>query len=187
MPTETEGYKVGEKKTIEELQNLDAEDESLAKWKASLGLAAAGSAASPADDPRKVVVLQLAMEVEGRPDVLMDLSSPASIQRVKETPITIKEGIDYRMKIKFKVQHEVISGLRYIQVVKKLGIPVDRMEEMLGSYGPNAEAYEKTFPTEQAPSGFLYRSTYAVKSRFIDDDKNVHLEWEWQFKIEKDW
>jgi Rho GDP-dissociation inhibitor len=37
-PSQTAGYKVGEKKTIHEYKNLDADDESLAKWKASLGL-----------------------------------------------------------------------------------------------------------------------------------------------------
>jgi RHO protein GDP dissociation inhibitor len=42
------GYKLGEKKTAEELAALDAEDESLAKWKASLGIGAGGSAHVPA-------------------------------------------------------------------------------------------------------------------------------------------
>lgn len=37
-PTQTTGYKPGEKKTLEEYQNLDAQDESLKKWKESLGL-----------------------------------------------------------------------------------------------------------------------------------------------------
>ncbi|KAJ2894573.1 rho GDP dissociation inhibitor, partial [Coemansia aciculifera] len=38
VPTQTENYKVSEKKAVEELQNLDANDESLNKWKATLGL-----------------------------------------------------------------------------------------------------------------------------------------------------
>lgn len=37
-PTQTTGYKPGEKKTLEEYQSLDAQDESLKKWKESLGL-----------------------------------------------------------------------------------------------------------------------------------------------------
>jgi len=37
-PTTTSGYKPGEKKTLEELQKLDENDESLKKWKESLGL-----------------------------------------------------------------------------------------------------------------------------------------------------
>lgn len=38
-PTQTQGYKVGEKKTLEEYSQLDANDESLQRWKASLGIA----------------------------------------------------------------------------------------------------------------------------------------------------
>lgn len=34
----TAGYKVGEKKTLQELATLDAADESLNKWKESLGV-----------------------------------------------------------------------------------------------------------------------------------------------------
>ncbi|KAI6824968.1 hypothetical protein KC342_g11292, partial [Hortaea werneckii] len=37
-PEQTEGFKVGEKKTLEEYQQLDQNDESLRKWKESLGL-----------------------------------------------------------------------------------------------------------------------------------------------------
>jgi len=44
QPTFHAGYKLGEKKTAEELAALDAEDESLAKWKASLGIGAGGAA-----------------------------------------------------------------------------------------------------------------------------------------------
>ncbi|KAJ2177765.1 rho GDP dissociation inhibitor, partial [Coemansia sp. RSA 353] len=37
-PTCTAGFKVGEKKNIDELAQLDAADASLNKWKESLGL-----------------------------------------------------------------------------------------------------------------------------------------------------
>jgi Rho GDP-dissociation inhibitor len=33
----------------------------------------------------------------------------------------------------------------------------------------------------------LARGSYSVKSRFIDDDKQVHLEFQWSFNIAKDW
>lgn len=53
-PTATPGYKAGEKKTLEEYQKLDEGDESLKKWKESLGI---GKVAGPADDPRKVPLI----------------------------------------------------------------------------------------------------------------------------------
>ena len=37
------------------------------------------------------------------------------------------------MKAKFKVQHDVLSGLKYLQVVKRKGIRVGKDEEMLVS------------------------------------------------------
>jgi Rho GDP-dissociation inhibitor len=183
-PTQTEGYTVGEKKTSDELKNLDAEEESLNKWKESLGLKAA---VGPADDPRKVVVLSLAMEIDGRDDVVLDVSTPEKLDSLKDNPMTIKEGVEYKLKIKFKIQHEVVSGLKYIHVVKRKGIKVDRDEEMIGSFGPKLEPYEKKFAAEVAPSGFISRGHYTVKSRFIDDDNVCHLEFEWSFDIKKDW
>ena len=45
---------------------------------------------------------------------------------------------------------------------------------MLGSYGPNSEAYAKNFDPEESPSGMLARTgTYNVRSRVIDDDGEV--------------
>lgn len=38
VPTQTAGYTPGQKKTLDEYNQLDAQDESLKKWKESLGL-----------------------------------------------------------------------------------------------------------------------------------------------------
>ena len=58
---------------------------------------------------------------------------------------------------------------------------------MVGSYGPKSEAYSWQSPEDEAPKGLMARGMYKVKSKFIDDDKNVHLQWEWCFEIKKDW
>ncbi|KAJ3085358.1 hypothetical protein HK102_000072 [Quaeritorhiza haematococci] len=188
VPTNTTGYRPGEKKTIQELAQLDQGDESLRKWKESLGLKGAAPAAPVAsNDPRKVVIESLAMEVAGRTDVVMDLSSQATLDKLQSTSMTIKEGIEYRLKVKFRVNHDVISGLKYLHVVKRKGIKVDRMEEMIGSYGPSGESYEKKFLPEEAPSGMIARGHYNVKSKFVDDDNVTHLEFAWSFDIKKDW
>jgi len=94
------------------------------------------------------------------------------------------------MKVKFRVQREVISGLRYLQLVKRKSVKVDRSEEMMGSFAPNTDQqpmYEKTFLPEEAPSGILYRGHYDVLSRFMDDDGKKHLEFSWSFEIKKTW
>lgn len=43
----TAGYQPGEKKSLQEYAALDAEDESLRRWKESLGITAGGSAPNP--------------------------------------------------------------------------------------------------------------------------------------------
>ena len=56
-------------------------------------------------------------------------------------------------------------------------VTVDKLEQMLGSYGPHpkGEAYTKNFDPEESPSGMLARSgTYNVRSRVIDDDGEVY-------------
>lgn len=55
--------------------------------------------------------------------------------------------------------------------------PVDKLEQMIGSYGPKPDGtpYESNFPTEESPSGMIARTgTYYVRSRIIDDDAQVH-------------
>ncbi|TPX39598.1 hypothetical protein SeMB42_g06313 [Synchytrium endobioticum] len=184
----TTGYKVGEKKTLEELQKMDEADESLKKWKESLGIkAGATQDSNMTNDPRKVIIISLALEVKDRTDVVVDISTPERLAALKSKPLTIKEGVEYRLKIKFKVQHDVISGLKYLHSVKRMGMRVDKAEEMLGSYGPAPEPYEKKFLWDEAPSGMMARAHYTVKSKFIDDDNTTHLEFDWAFDIKKDW
>ena len=45
---------------------------------------------------------------------------------------------------------------------------VDRMEEMIGSYPPRKEPYEKHFAPNEAPSGLLARTgTNSVRTRYV--------------------
>ncbi|GAA5820649.1 hypothetical protein JCM11251_003094 [Rhodosporidiobolus azoricus] len=185
-PTETAGYKVGAKKTLDEYSKLDAEDESLNKWKASLGLGA-GGAVGKSDGP-SVSPLTLCLHSASRPSPIeLDLSSPQALAGLKANPVVIKEGSEYNVEIKFLVNN-LVSGLKYIQVVKRAGIQVDKLESMIGSYGPSADPVVKRFVTEEAPSGMLARSgTYTVRSRVLDDDKTVYVDFEWSFKLAKEW
>ena len=67
----------------------------------------------------------------------MDLSAPGAVDTLKNKPFTIKEGSVFRIKATYTVQHDVLSGLKYIQVVKRKGIRVSKDEEMLvSSYRP---------------------------------------------------
>lgn len=110
----------------------DQNDESLNRWKASLGLNTGNPIGDP-NDPRKCIIRSLSLEVEGRPDVVIELSAPGALEALKDKPFTIKEGATFRIKCKFEVHHEVLSGLKYLQVVKRKGIRVSKDEEMLVS------------------------------------------------------
>lgn len=94
------------------------------------------------------------------------------------------------MKATFVVQHQVLSGLKYIQSLKRKGIPVGKDQEMIGSYSPNTTdrpTYTKKFAPEEAPKGMMARGHYEATSRFVDDDNTEHLKFEWSFDIAKDW
>ncbi|OQE44272.1 hypothetical protein PENCOP_c002G02021 [Penicillium coprophilum] len=187
--SQTEGFKVGEKKTLDEYNKLDADDEAMNRWKTSLGLNSGDPIADP-NDPRKCIIKSLALQVEGREDVVIDLSSPGSVDSLKDKPFKIKEGSKFHIKVTFQVHHEVLSGLKYLQVVKRKGIRVSKDEEMLGSYAPNTTTkvtYSKEFNEEEAPSGIIARGHYNAISKFIDDDQHTHLQFEWSFDIAKDW
>lgn len=73
------------------------------------------------------------VQVEGRPDIVIDLSQPGAVEHLKEKSFTIKEGATFRIKVTFKVQHQVLSGLKYVQVVKRMGVSNKTQEMIVGS------------------------------------------------------
>jgi Rho GDP-dissociation inhibitor len=74
--------------------------------------------------------LSLGLEVEGRPDIIIDLTKPGSLDDLNKHPFTIKEGATFRMKARFKVQHQILSGMKYVQVVSRMGVK-NKMQEMI--------------------------------------------------------
>ncbi|XP_032665903.1 dynein assembly factor 5, axonemal isoform X2 [Odontomachus brunneus] len=179
-------YKPPPEKTIEQILETDKEDESLRKYKETLlGEAKAGGVVVDPNDPRKVIVKKLALCVAERPDMELDLSG--DLGQLKKQTFVIKEGVSYRIRIDFIVQREIVHGLKYIQKTYRLGVPVDKMTHMVGSYPPKTELQSYTTPAEDAPAGVMARGSYSVSSLFTDDDKHEHLKWEWAFEIKKDW
>ena len=110
----------------------DENDESLQKWKKSLGLGQGKDISDP-NDPRKVILLSLGLEVEGRPDIIIDLTQTGALESLNKKPFTIKEGATFRMKARFRVQHEILSGMKYVQVVSRMGVK-QKMQEMIVSH-----------------------------------------------------
>jgi Rho GDP-dissociation inhibitor len=191
LPENTSGYKLSQpKQSLAEYQKMDEGDESLQRYKQSLGLAA--DDLSDPNDPRVCIIQSLTMDSPGRDPVVIELSTPESVENLKKNPFKIKEGALFTMSVQFKVQHEILSGLHYVQVIKRKGIrlPGGKSDEMIGSFAPNTAkqpVYTKQFQEESAPTGWAARGVYSVSSSFVDDDKKTHLQFDWAFEIDKDW
>jgi len=181
-PEETKGYVPPAQKSLEEIQNMDADDESLQRYKHALlaGCAQPGCCHGP-----NVVVQKIAICPTDREDIEIDLTG--DINNLKKKPVVIKEGCEYRVKIYFLVKREIVAGLKFHQVITRNSISVDKESLMVGSYGPRAEPHCYQAPLQEAPKGMISRGHYVAKSKFVDDDKVCHLAWEWSFDIKKDW
>jgi len=180
-------YKVSKKVAINDLLSMDKEDESLRKYKEALLGQASKEAFAPKDDPRRVVITELRVTCEGRPggDIIYNLETKESLEKLKDQPFTLMEGCNYKISVTFRVQHEIVSGLKYSNVVSRLALKA-RDETMIGSFAPQKDTYKVTFPRngwETAPKGMVSRGKYKAKTQFIDDDKQVHLEYEYASEI----
>ncbi|MEQ2228661.1 hypothetical protein ILYODFUR_011105 [Ilyodon furcidens] len=177
-------YKPPAQKSLQEIQELDKDDESLRKYKEAL-LGKVAVVADPTAPNVQVTRMTLLCETAPAPLVL-DLQG--DLENFKKNPFTLKEGVEYRIKINFKVNKDIVSGLKYMQQTFRKGVKVDKSDYMVGSYGPRPdEEYEFLTTLEEAPKGMLARGTYNIKSKFTDDDKYDHLSWEWSLAIKKEW
>lgn len=183
--SESVNYKPPAQKSLQEIQELDKDDESLRKYKeALLGTCNVIAAADP--DVANVQVTRLTLMCETAPAPLT-LDLQGDLESYKKQSFVLKEGVEYRIKISFKVNRDIVSGLKYVQQTYRKGVKIDKSDYMVGSYGPRPSEYEFLTPLEEAPKGLLARGTYNIKSKFTDDDKHDHLSWEWNLNIKKEW
>lgn len=180
---ESVNYKAPAQKTLAEIQELDKDDESLRKYKEAL-LGASVTESDPSAP--NVQVTRMSLVCEGAPNPLV-LDLQADLDGIKNQTFVLKEGVEYKIKISFKVNREIVSGLKYVQNTFRKGIKIDKSEYMVGSYGPRPTEYDFLTSTEEAPKGVMARGNYSIKSKFTDDDKHDHLSWEWNLHIKKDW
>lgn len=114
----------------------DADDDAMKRYKESLGIGGGGKDLSDPNDPRHCIILSLTMNTAGRDPVTINLTAPGALNTLKDHPFKIKEGAKFTMETKFKVQHQILSGLHYVQIVKRKGIRVSKDQEMLVSPPP---------------------------------------------------
>jgi len=156
---------------VSELLASDAEDESLRKYKESLLGAAAHGDLGDVSDPRKVVLTRFVIAFEpsqqGLEDLVFDLDDKG-MALLASDGITLKEGAQFKFRISFRVQHEIVVGLKFVYVVSRLMFS-EKEELMIGSYPPGSAPFTFEFPKWEyntAPSGMMFRGKYKVRCCF---------------------
>jgi len=181
-PDEVAGYKRPRKSvSVREFLKMDQKDESLRKWKAAVIKDVEPK--FPAD-ARHVIVDSFCLVCNGGKS--FDLN-PNDRKAQQSKVHILKEGTPFHMVLKFYVQREVASGLKYMQFISRFGIRLEKSQQVLGSFGPAKEVVTYTFPEDQVPAGAFARGSYTAKARLVDDDDNIHLEMDWSFEIKSDW
>eukprot|EP01028_Stygiella_incarcerata_P013057 TRINITY_DN81115_c0_g1_i1.p1 TRINITY_DN81115_c0_g1~~TRINITY_DN81115_c0_g1_i1.p1 ORF type:complete len:207 (+),score=76.00 TRINITY_DN81115_c0_g1_i1:102-722(+) len=185
--SDDENFVVSGKVGVKELHDKDADDESLRIYKEKL-LGSTGDAVVVfPDDPRSVVFDEMEFVFEGRPSVKFPLRTPEDLKKLEESTVVLKEGCVYHVILRFWVQREIVSGLKYIGSVKKKSFRVRKDKAMIGSFAPTKDRIEYKFEETTAPSGFMQRGTVKVQGQYTDDDKSEHLKVNYSVQIKKDW
>jgi hypothetical protein len=95
------------------------------------------------------------------------LDTSEGLRYIHETPFSMDEGARYRFVVRFRVNHNIITGLRFQNNVRKYSLSV-KDEIVLGSYAPQSYTHEFVFPRHDwsvAPSGMVYRGKYSAECK----------------------
>lgn len=182
-------------KNVAEILAMDSNDESLKKYKQSLLGAAYEGDLGDVNDPRRVIVEEFCVifskeESPSQLDLVYKLSTEEGLNKLKSEGVTMIEGSKFKFKIKFRVQHELVCGLKWVNMVsgKLLPLGSDKDELVIGSYAPSSTIVDFEFPKfgySEAPKGMMLRGKYKCVNSFVDTDKVNHLEYGYELNIVK--
>jgi Rho GDP-dissociation inhibitor len=151
----------------------------------------AGDVGDP-NDPRRIIVTEFRVkfeETENRPDIIYTLDTPEGLARLIANGVSIKEGVKYKFIISFRVQHDIVAGLKFVQKLSKMVLS-ETEEIMIGSYPPASVPHVFEFPRhyyQEAPKGMMFRGRYHAQNQFIDSDGVNHLEFRYDINVTKNW
>ncbi|KAL2343480.1 hypothetical protein Fmac_004765 [Flemingia macrophylla] len=174
---------LGPQFSLKEQLEKDKDDESLRRWKEQLLGGIDVSAVGENKEP-EVKIVSLTIICQGRPDLILPIPFTSD---AKKSIFTLKEGSQYRLKFSFTVSNNIVSGLKYTNVVWKTRVRVDSTKIMLGTYSPRQEPYAYELEEETTPSGLFARGTYSARTKFVDDDCKCYLDTSYHFDIQKNW
>lgn len=145
----------------------------------------------PVGDERRVVVKSITFEFQDHENAVIEVPAYTAADKPYmnlKQKVTIKEGASFKTTVQFKVQHSIVQGLKIKSTIKKMGSKVADDEAMLGSFAPkNDFSTISVGDWQDAPSGMLMRQTYTSNMKFMDDNKKVYMDLEYEVKIGKDW
>jgi len=170
-------------KHLDGIIKADAEDDSLTKYKQTL------LAVSNFDElninENETATLQIeSLEIICEKD---DIQKEFKFGELENSIIIIKEGSEFNICLNCTVSGDILNGLRYSHILKKLGIKCHEISEMVGSYAPKNEVQKLVIRHVEAPKGVLGRGEYKVASALTDDGEKEHFSWNWVLKIAKEW
>ncbi|OIW18030.1 hypothetical protein TanjilG_07614 [Lupinus angustifolius] len=174
---------LGPQFSLKEQLEKDKDDESLRKWKEQLLGSVDVSAVGENKDP-EVKIVSLTIICPSRPDIVLPIPFTSDSKR---SIFILKEGSRYRLKFAFNVSNNIVSGLKYTNVVWKTGVRVENTKRMLGTFSPQQEPYTYELEEETTPSGLFARGTYSARTKFVDDDRKCYLDASYHFEIQKNW
>lgn len=118
---------IGHHESINEILQKDTEDESLRKYKEQL-LGAAAKGVPKTDDPRRVVVETFGLKFPDgeHPDIIREVDTPEKVTKLENEPINIKEGVKYQFVVTYRVQHDIVPALHFVNTIKKTMVTVDQ-------------------------------------------------------------
>ena len=171
------------RKHVTEIISTDKEDESLRKYKLQL----LGDFENLDIKSGETAKLQIqTLEIICHAD---KISNQYKFLKLQNSQITIKEGSDFDICLNCTISGDVLNGLRYSHILKKLGIKCHETTEMVGSFAPKKESQKLVIKNVEAPNGMggIARGEYKVASALTDDNGEVHFSWNWVLKISKEW
>ena len=115
----TSGYVAPAQASIADMmksEGKDDEDEALQRWKQQL---LAGAGESTGGPPVEVVKMELHSSEAGREPMVLNLEGDLTAMGEKKNACQVKEGTEFQIMIHFRVNNEVVSGLKYVQKMYK--------------------------------------------------------------------
>ena len=99
----------------------------------------------------------------------------------------MKQSTPFHMRITFKVHNDIVYGMKFCNIVKKMGIVAEKSEQVIGSFAPTTDPHVFDLEEDETPEGWFKRGDYNGKALLADADGNIHWQFEYPFKITKDW